>query len=397
MTTSRKASPAPHPSESAEQLGAASAPRSRLPWPVQVLIAPVLLYAASSAPLLFAFVPGIEKLESPQTPIALAVAVTLGLYALTLLVAVVGVAVVARLDGGRRLRDLGWRWDRRSLPALGLGIGISAVVVAGIGVPLTGTGGLRPMDAGIAGEPVWAVLVIGLARGFVLQAIPEELIFRGYMMTSLRLRPVRAVLVSGLAFGALHLTSSGGQQGWGERVMYLAMPIGFGLAAGALMLSTRSLWAAIGVHGGLHLTLLGFALLDTTGSSIALGNGPALWLLTGLVWTLIAAALLARLVRRGTAAFQQAQGAAGLAQHGGVDEAPVGQHAGAGGRVHPFDDLAGPSYLVLGGPEDVGDHAELPGMDGGPPPEAEATALDAAPAETVEVGDVGVHRHGRRG
>ncbi len=297
MTTSPTSGPLPQP-DPAAALDLASASRSRLPWPVQVLIALVLIFAASSAPLLATLVPGIDRLTSRETPIALGVAVALGLYGLALVVAVVGVAVTARVDGGRRLRDLGWRWDRRSLPALGLGVLISAVVVAGVGVPLTGAGLLRPTTAGIAGEPVWAVLVIGLARGLVLQAIPEELIFRGYLLTSLRLRPVRAVVLTGLAFALVHLTSSGSQQGWAERVLYLAMPLGFGLAAGAMMLSTRSLWAAVGIHGGLHLTLLGSVLPEATGGASVLGNGPALWLLTGLAWTLIAALLLARLVRR---------------------------------------------------------------------------------------------------
>jgi membrane protease YdiL (CAAX protease family) len=230
--------------------------------------------------------------------------VAVGLQVLVLVVAIVGVAVVARLDGGRRLRDLGWRWDRRSLLALGIGVLISLVILVAVGVPLTSAGLLRVDDPGISNEPLWAVLVIGLVRAFVLQAIPEELIFRGYLLSSLRMRPVRAVLVSGLLFGALHLISSGGQQGWGERIMYLAMPTGFGLAAGALMLTTRSLWAAVGIHGGLHLTLLAFAVLPqrpeqgSTGSTIALGNGPALWLLAGLAWAVVAVVLLVRLARQ---------------------------------------------------------------------------------------------------
>lgn len=276
-------------------------PRSRWPWPVQALIAVVLLFVALGATAPISLIPGVRKLEDPDAPMVPAVAVAVGVQLVVLVVAIAAVALVARLDGGRRLRDLGWRWNRRSLPALGLGILISAAVVTAVGIPLTAAGVLRPDDAGIAGEPIWAVLTIGLARAFVLQGIPEELIFRGYLLTSLRMRPVSAVLVSGLTFGVLHLVSSGGQQGWTERVMYLAMPIGFGLAAGALMLTTRSLWAAVGVHGGLHLTLLILALLESRGSPASLGNGPALWLLTGLAWTAIAAALMVRLARRSQA------------------------------------------------------------------------------------------------
>lgn len=290
------------PSTDASALAAAGdPPRSRWPWYVQCLVS-LLLFVVMAAPVLLTFIPAVRWLDAPDAPFLPGVGVAVGLQVLVLVVAVAGVALVARLDGGRRLRDLGWRWDRRSLPALGLGLLISAVVVVAVGVPLTSAGLLRLDDLGIDNEPLWAVLVIGLVRAFVLQGIPEELIFRGYLLTSLRMRPIKAVLVSGLVFGALHLISSGGQQGWGERIMYLALPTGFGFAAGALMLTTRSLWAAVGIHGGLHLMLLVFAVLPRTGLSIPLGDGPALWLLAGLAWTVVAVMLLIRMTRQTAAA-----------------------------------------------------------------------------------------------
>jgi membrane protease YdiL (CAAX protease family) len=299
MTTAPQTQPVPPTTDAVAPPAADGPPRSRWPWFVQCLVAVALLVVASSAPLMFAFLPALRDLDRPDAPIGPAVGASVGIQALVLVLAVAGVALVARLDGGRRLRDLGWRWNRRSLPALGLGVLVSALILVAVGVPLTSAGLLRLDDPGIGNEPLWAVLVIGLFRAFVLQGIPEELIFRGYLLTSLRMRPVRAVLVSGLVFGALHLISSGGQQGWGERIMYLALPTGFGFAAGALMLTTRSLWAAVGIHGGLHLTLLGFALLPRTTLSLPFGDGPALWLLAGLAWTLVAVALMVRLARRG--------------------------------------------------------------------------------------------------
>ncbi len=275
-------------------------PASRWPWFVQVLLCPVLLFAAIYASVPLLLVPGLERLDRPGTPLleALAVGVLLVMNLLTLLIAVGGVALLARLDGRRRLRDVGWRVDRAGLPLLGLGVLLSAVVVVAAGAPLTVAGALRPMDAGIAGVPLWQVLLVGLSQAFLLQAIPEELIFRGYLLGSLRMRPLPAVLVSGASFAALHLASSGGQQGWGERVAYLAMPLGFGLAAGALSLLTRSLWVAVGIHGGLHVTLLASALLERVDPALAIGNGPALWLLAGLGWTIVAAVAMVALARR---------------------------------------------------------------------------------------------------
>ena len=84
----------------------------------------------------------------------------------------------------------------------------------------------------------------------------------------------------------LHLTSQGGQEGAVERVLYLAVPFGFGLLAAALVLRTGSLWSAVGVHGGLHVALTILTLW------CGVGNGPALWVTWGAVTTLTAAWLL---------------------------------------------------------------------------------------------------------
>ncbi len=272
---------------------------------MQVLVCPILLFAAIYSQLLFLLVPGMEQIDQPSTPglTALAVVVTVAMGLLTLLVALGGVALLARFDGGRRLRNVGWRFDRRSLPLLGLGILISAVVLVAADAPASAAGVLRHEGAGIDGVPVWKVIFGGLTAAFLLQTVPEELIFRGYLLRSLRMRPLPAVLVSGASFAAIHLASNGGQQGWDERVMYLAMPLGFGLAAGALSLLTRSLWIAVGIHGGLHATVMVAMLAEQVDPAFAGGNGPALWLLSGLGWTVLAAAamwLLARRRRAGT-------------------------------------------------------------------------------------------------
>ncbi len=276
-------------------------PRSRWPWLVQVLLCPVLLFAAIYSQLAFLLVPGMERLDQPSTPglSALAAVVTVAMGLTTLLVALGGVALLARLDGRRRLRDVGWRVDRRSLPLLGLGVLVSAVVLVAADAPASAADLLRYEDSGIGDAPVWKVLVAGLTAAFLLQAIPEELIFRGYLLGSLRMRPVPAVLVSAVSFAVIHLASSGGQQGWGEQIAYLAMPLGFGLAAGALSLLTRSLWIAVGIHGGLHVTVLASVLLERVDPAFAGGNGPALWLFSGLGWTVVAAVAMWLLARRG--------------------------------------------------------------------------------------------------
>lgn len=205
------------------------------------------------------------------------------------LLAILFCALLLRLHG-LRLADVGLRWTSASGAGLLAGLAVGAVVVLMVGLPLSGLGLLRFEGGG--GMPWWSLLIIGVAQGFLLQGFPEELLFRGYQMSTLRLRPVAAVLVSSVVFAALHLLSGGGQQSTIERIFYLMMPFGFALAAAALMIVTESLWAAVGVHTGVHVGSM-------LGGFMGVGNGPHLWLACGLVWTMIGVAILVIAQRQG--------------------------------------------------------------------------------------------------
>lgn len=191
---------------------------------------------------------------------------------------------------GLKLRDAGLSWTSASPLSLLAGLGVGAVVVLGVGLPLTWAGVLRSPEG--YGLPWWGLLIAGLAQAFLLQGFPEELLFRGYQMTALRLRPVAALWISAGVFGVIHLISSGGQQNALEHVLYLAVPFGFAVAGGALMIVLDSLWAAVGVHTGVHVGGL-------VGLGFGLGSGPAYWVTTGLVWTAIGLVLLAVAKRQG--------------------------------------------------------------------------------------------------
>lgn len=139
---------------------------------------------------------------------------------------------------------------------------------------------------GIHGEPMslsgstwWMMFIMSVASGFLMQGIPEELIWHGWLIPSLGGTKAAIILSAGV-FGALHLISNGGQQNLIEYVIYITMPLGFGFAAGMVRAATNSTWAAIGVHGGFHLSAL-------LGLFLPVENSPAQWVLIGTCWAIV--------------------------------------------------------------------------------------------------------------
>ena len=104
-------------------------------------------------------------------------------------------------------------------------------------------------------------------------------------------RPVLALVVTTLVFGAMHLVSLGGQQNLADHLWYLAMPLGFAFLAGALALRMRSLWPAIGVHGGFHV---GNAAAGALGLAL---DGPIAWVTVGVLFAAVGGLVLARTPR----------------------------------------------------------------------------------------------------
>lgn len=186
-----------------------------------------------------------------------------------------------------RLRDVGWS---RPVPgrllagtATGLGLFLAATGVLALTGSLTTVQG----GPGTQGAAPVAVLLVVLGQAFLLQAVPEELLFRGWLLAVLRHRPAVGLAVTTASFTLIHLLSSGGQTSLLDHLVYLAIPFGFGLLAGVTVLLTGSVWAAVGVHGGFHL-----------GSMVALfawevtPTGPLAWAVVGATYTLAALLLL---------------------------------------------------------------------------------------------------------
>ncbi|KQB86017.1 CPBP family intramembrane glutamic endopeptidase [Corynebacterium lowii] len=105
--------------------------------------------------------------------------------------------------------------------------------------------------------PTGIVLVISVlyafVQAYVLQGFPEELIYRGWLAEVTQTKPGLTLAWTTTAFTVIHLFSEGGQQTWGDRLLYLVLPLGMGLLAGALRIVTGSLWAGVATHGGMHL------------------------------------------------------------------------------------------------------------------------------------------------
>lgn len=181
-----------------------------------------------------------------------------------LLLPALGASPAARVAGGAalclaaiallaillRYRKQRWRTlgmaprARDNLRAFAAGLalwGLPAAAGAGLCAAL-GWVAIEPL----AGAGAMAALLAWLVPAVLLgEAIPEELLFRGWLQSRLaaRLAPWRAVLLQAMAFCAVAWTV-GAMDGL---MQWLFLP-GFALILGAVRALTGNLWTAAGVH-----------------------------------------------------------------------------------------------------------------------------------------------------
>ncbi|RUR01221.1 CPBP family intramembrane glutamic endopeptidase [Labedella endophytica] len=221
---------------------------------VRVVVAIVVLFGANlgvgGLAALVTLIPGGNDVMSETTPLALAVFVGLQVAMLAIVVTLVGLWL--RFVERRTLRSAGWTWTRSSALWLLLAVVVAGGLVVAVTALLPSTGPVADADS-FGPAPVAFTITALVSQAFLLQGIPEELLFRGWLLSALRRRPVLAVVVTTLSFTIIHLASNGGQQSVADQFLYLALPFGFALLAVGMLLWTRSLWAAVGVHGGFHL------------------------------------------------------------------------------------------------------------------------------------------------
>ena len=258
---------------------------------LRIVIAIAMMFACALTPPLLSQIPAVRSIalahSHPQgnaDDLVMAAFVLLLYGTATILVLMLCYVLRRTLDRGRRV-SLCLRLDRRAL------LWVVGMVLVAVAVNLAVAGfvhslGLAGGNEGIPDRPWWIMAVMIFSQAFLLQGIPEEIIWRGWLFSSLGETRFAAVS-SVLGFTVLHLLSQGGQQNLLEHITYLAMPCGFAVTALIVRTISGSTWAAIGVHGGLHVAN------DMLSDWLHLPNGSITWIPQGLLWAAVGLLILA--------------------------------------------------------------------------------------------------------
>ena len=251
------------------------------------------MFAASFSGMLTQLIPGYESILAGTvvgrntTGLLLACGAMLMQFACATAVAYVGVRLLIRYLDHQPPTMLKLRPTKTGMLWFAAMIGVAMVIllIAGGVTILLGTTG-EPLAQ--HGDQWWVTLIAVLGMAFLLQGIPEELVWRGWLLSSLGAKTTMrwSVGLSVIVFGTLHLTSNGGQSNAIEHVIYLVMPLGFAYAAAMARLAANSTWAAIGVHGGYHTAML-------LANVLPINNSPTLWVLIGALWFAVGLAIRA--------------------------------------------------------------------------------------------------------
>lgn len=226
----------------------------RWPAPVRIVVGIVAFVV-----LLIGVAPGValllDLLRLPEVVIRIIASFA---FCAAIIGLVVGFARLERRGGEaqRPLAQLGLRWSLHDAGSLLVAAGIGAVGIMLVGV----VGRLMGFTQGVDGLAQFSTLQLvggvfyALVPAFVMQAFPEELFYRGYVLNAARVWLPVAVLISALTFGSLHVLSQSPATSVFERfVLYPVMATALGFACAMARLSTGSLWAAVGIHGGMHM------------------------------------------------------------------------------------------------------------------------------------------------
>ena len=256
----------------------------RLPGIIlRLVLAVVILIAAPSSSTLPLLIPWVKAARGQaighgNAGVALSCVATLICFTVTTSIACVCVWFLCRYLDKTPFSIVDLRLTGRGVLWFFSMITVACIIFA-ITMGIAYLAGVKGIPEDSSGDTWWANMILAFGLGFLLQAIPEEIIFRGWLIPSLGNTKL-AVALSVVTFGVIHIVSQGGQQNLVERFIYLIMPLGFAFAAAIVRLASHSVWAAIGVHGGLHISGTIMFFLPNESS-------PLQWTLLGVLWTLV--------------------------------------------------------------------------------------------------------------
>lgn len=223
----------------------------RAPEWVRVVLTIVAMMVSATSIILMKYVPGLAELAKSKdmaTQIFLVVIV----YTPALLCYLLLSVLLTRFLDRRPVAALGLRINARSMAILACATALSVTVMVLVSAVMNQIGNNQAETSNNLGTSVAMFIITNLALAFILQGIGEEVLWRGYLMQSLSIHPKRALWVSATVFAAMHLISNGGQNNALDHVLYVVGTFGIALLAGYMALWTRSVWAAVGIHGGWH-------------------------------------------------------------------------------------------------------------------------------------------------
>lgn len=119
-------------------------------------------------------------------------------------------------------------------------------VPAAVGLATTQALGLTELGIGAGAGSVLTLVVIHLLAVGLAEALPEELVFRGYVhgLLARRLRLLWTLLLQSLLFTGVACLVRGGAVGFADLVMFVAMAAAFGY----LRERSGTVWLGVGIH-----------------------------------------------------------------------------------------------------------------------------------------------------
>src|SRR2546425_7089939 len=182
-----------------------------------------------------------------------------------------------RIYEGRRLADVGLRWNSASLWNLGMGLagGVVSAVLVLSGPILAKSATLQPAPLDDTSWRVFLYVPVMLFLG----AAGEEILFRGYGFQVL-LRsagPYATIFPVGVLFAALHASNPHASS------LGLINTAGFGILFGYALLRSRDMWLPIGLHFGWNMTLPLFG-VSVSGITMRLTGYQLQWNV-GTLWS----------------------------------------------------------------------------------------------------------------